>query len=71
MATRIEKIYKTNSLKLLNDILQEISNNIKPESKYTKTQFAELCKTISNKICVFIDKNNITDKDLREAVNGK
>ena len=71
MATRIEKVYRTNSIKLLNDILQEVSDNIQPSSKYTKIQFAELCKSISKKICTFIDKNGISDGDLRRAVNEK
>lgn len=66
MATRIEKIYKKNSLKTFNLILNYINDFVMEEKSV-----AELCEDIATEIDYFFNCNNITDKDLREAVNGK
>ena len=66
MATRIEKIYKTNSLKAFNNILNSISDFVNE-----KKNVAELCESVTTEIDSFFSCNNITDEDLRRAVNEK
>lgn len=67
MATRIEKIYKTNSLVLVNDILNLIKEYAEKNQKMTKRE-GELCKTIIKEIDYFLIKNSVTDAELRNAV---
>lgn len=67
MATRIEKQYKSNSLKLVNDILNLIKNYSESTARMSKRE-GELCKTIIRTIDYFLMRNNITDEDMRKAV---
>lgn len=67
MATRIEKIYKTNSLILVNDILNLIKEYAEKNPKMTKRE-AEFYKSIIKTIDNFLIKNSVTDAELRNAV---
>jgi len=67
MATRIEKIYKTNSLVLLNDILNLIKEYAEKNPKMTKRE-SEFCREIVKIIDKFLNKNNVSDAELRNAV---
>ena len=67
MATRIEKIYKTNSFVLLNDILNLIKEYAEKNPKMTKRE-AEFYKEIIKTINSFLNVNNISDAELRNAV---
>lgn len=67
MATRIEKIYKTNSLVLVNDILNLIKEYAEKNPKMTKRE-AEFYKSIIKIIDNFLIKNSVTDAELRNAV---
>ena len=67
MATRIEKIYKTNSLVLVNDILNLIKEYAEKNPKMTKRE-AEFYKSIIKTIDNFLIKNSVTDAELRNAV---
>lgn len=67
MATRIEKIYKTNSLVLVNDILNLIKEYAEKNQKMTKRE-AEFYKSIIKTIDNFLIKNSVTDAELRNAV---
>ena len=67
MATRIEKQYKTNSLKLINDILNLVKEYAETTIRMSKSE-GELCKSIISTIEYFLIKNNISDKDIKTAV---
>ena len=67
MATRIEKQYKSNSLKLVNDILNLIKEYSETTARMTKRE-GELCKTIIRTIDYFLVQNHVTDEDMRIAV---
>lgn len=70
MATRTEKIYKTNSLKLLNDILNSITEYKNTKKRIDKKE-CELIKNITFDIDKFFNRNSITDEELRIAVERK
>ena len=67
MATRVEKIYKSNSLNLLNNILNHIDEYKTNKKRIDKKEY-ELIKNITSDIDKFFSKNNITDEELRLAV---
>lgn len=67
MATRIEKQYKTNSLKLINDILNLVKEYAETTIRMSKSE-GELCKSIIRTIEYFLIKNNISDKEFTNAV---
>ena len=67
MATRVEKIYKTNSLVVFNNILNSVNSYISSKKKLPESE-KNLIKEITAEIDCFFDKNNITDGELRKAV---
>lgn len=73
MATRIEKIFRTNTINLTNSILNEIlfcQSIIEDAPK--KPEFSDMFvlahKNITKSICDFYKKNEITDEEIRVAV---
>ena len=69
MATRIEKIFRTNTICLMDSILNEINSVI--ENKKAKTNVKEwsiVSQNIARSICGFYEKNNITDEEVRKAL---
>ena len=71
MATRIEKVYRTNSLKLINDILNLINDYAQSTPTINRKE-GDLIKAIVRTIDYFFTVNDITDEDIRRAVdNGK
>ena len=70
MATRTEKIYRTNSLKLLNNVLNFIDEYRTSKKRIDKKE-CELIKNITTDIDKFFNKNSITDEELRVAVERK
>jgi len=73
MATRIEKIFKSRTIRLMDSILNEINGVIQSKTTPTAKEYAEVQKRIAQSICGFYTKNNITDDEIRKALlnNGK
>lgn len=79
MATRNEKIFKSETIKLLNSILNDIlelsekfslpENNIK--KKNNKKAEIQTYSNIAHAIDNFFIKNQITDEQIRKAIDGK
>ena len=67
MATRVEKIYKTNTLQVFNKILNYV-NDYKNKKKRLAEPERTLLEDIVTEIDYFFNKNNITDEELRTAV---
>lgn len=68
MATRIEKIFRRDTIQTLNNILNEIH-----EAKITKNLFKKVtvCTNIIILINRFYERNNITDEQIKTAVEGR
>lgn len=68
MATRIEKIFKRDTIQTLNNILNEIH-----EAKTTNNLFKKVtvCANIIILINRFYERNNITDEQIKTAVEGR
>ena len=69
MATRIEKKFRSNAICTMNSILNEINSLI--ENKKAKTsckEWATVSSNIAQSISGFYQKNNITDKEIYQAV---
>lgn len=68
MATRIEKIFKRDTIQTLNNILNEIN-----ETKTTKNLFKKV--TVFTNVIIlisrFYERNGITDEQVKIAVEGK
>lgn len=78
MATRNEKIFRSETIKLLNLILNDISelnerlkapeNNVKKSNRKFEIQtYSKIAHAIDD----FFTKNQITDEQIRKAVDGK
>ena len=67
MATRVEKIYKTNTLIVFNNILNSVNNYVSSKKKIAESEKV-LIKGITTELDSFFKKNNITDQELRKAV---
>ena len=67
MATRIEKIYKTNSLVAINNILNYVKEYIEKKKKIGEAE-KEFIEDVTTEIDYFFNKNGITDLELRNAV---
>ena len=78
MATRNEKIFRSETINLLNTILNDMAelserlkqpdHNIKKNSRKFEVQtYQEIIHAIDN----FFTKNQITDEQIRKAVCGK
>ena len=67
MATRVEKIYKTNTLIVFNNILNSVNDYVSSKKKIAESEKV-LIKGITTELDSFFKKNNITDQELRKAV---
>ena len=78
MATRNEKIFRSETIKLLNLILNDISelserlkapeNNVKKSNRKFEIQtYSKIAHALDD----FFTKNQITDEQIRKAVDGK
>ena len=70
MATRIEKIFKTKTIQLMNSILNEINSLIDTEEKPSEEEYIAVHKRIVHSICGFYYTNKITDNEIRKALNN-
>jgi hypothetical protein len=69
MATRVEKVFKTNTLKLTNQILNEISDFLEKYSvKKNANKLILMHQNIAHEIHNFYQKNGITDEDINYAM---
>lgn len=73
MATRLEKIFRTNTICMANDILNEINTFLESNTKSRpdKDEWAAVYSNITRSICGFYEKNNITDEEIKAALNRK
>lgn len=69
MATRIEKIFKSDTILTMNDILNEINELVeKQQSKRTNIkEWVAMTQRIAKSICGFYNKNFITDEQIQRA----
>lgn len=69
MATRIEKKFRTNTICLMDSILNEINTIIQnKKAKTSAKEWAIVSQNIAHSICGFYTKNNITDEEIRTAI---
>lgn len=68
MATRIEKVFRRDTIQTLNNILNEIN-----EAKTTKNLFKNVTAYLNIVILIdrFYERNNITDEQIKTAVEGR
>lgn len=71
MATRLEKIFRTNTICMTNDVLSEINTFLQSTSKPNPKEWAEVYSKITRSICGFYENNNITDEEIKEALRRK
>lgn len=77
MATRIEKIFKSDTIRLMDSILNEINilirktQNKKLSKEEKEKEWARTLTNITQSICGFYDKNGITDAEISTAVNRR
>lgn len=71
MATRLEKIFRTNTIYMANEILNEINTFLESNTKSSKKEWAVVYSNIARSICGFYEKNNITDEEIKAALNRK
>ncbi len=69
MATRIEKIFKSDAIQTMNSVLNEINELIeKQQTKRTNVkEWVLMSQRIAQSICGFYDKNGITDEQIKRA----
>ncbi len=73
MATRQEKIFKSETISTMNSVLNEI-NELIEKQQTTRTNVKEwvsMSSRIAQSICGFYDKHNITDEQIKRACGGK
>lgn len=71
MATRIEKIFKTNTIKAMNIILNEVNEcveNLKEQKRISKQNIADSLRTVARTVDNFFIKNNISDEEIANAM---
>lgn len=71
MATRIEKIFKTNTIKAMNTILNEVNEcveNFKEQKRISKQNIANSLMNVARTVDNFFIKNNISDEEIANAM---
>lgn len=71
MATRIEKIFKTNTINAMNTILNEVNEcveNLKEQKRISKQNIADSLMTVARTVDNFFIKNNISDEEITNAI---
>lgn len=69
MATRIEKIFRSKTICLMDSIMNDINTIVQSEKRTTAKEHAIVYKNIVKSICGFYDKHGITDEEIRKAVS--
>lgn len=67
MATRLEKKYKTESLVMMNKVLNYVNDYIGSKKKIAEPE-RQLTENVVTEIDYFLNKNGISDEELRQAV---
>lgn len=67
MATRVEKKYKTDSLVMMNKVLNYVNDYIGSKKKLAEPE-RQLTENVVTEIDYFLNKNGISDEELRQAV---
>lgn len=67
MATRVEKKYKTDSLVMMNKVLNYVNDYIGSKKKIAEPE-RQLTENVVTEIDYFLNKNGISDEELRQAV---
>ncbi len=71
MATRIEKIFRTNTINTMNLILNEVSEcveNLKKQKQIPKHNIADSLMKVAQTIDKFFIKHNISDEEITNAI---
>lgn len=74
MATRIEKIFRSNTIVAMNSILNDVSNcveNLKEQKRISKPEISDSLLKVAQTIDNFFIKNNISDEEIAKAVERK
>lgn len=67
MATRVEKKYKTDSLVMMNKVLNYVNDYIGSKKKLAEPE-RQLTENVVTEIDYFLNKNGISDEVFRQAV---
>lgn len=70
MATRVEKKYRTESLITINNVFNYLDNYVKSKGKLAEAE-RELVEDIATELDYFLNKNGISDEELRQAVERR
>lgn len=71
MATRIEKIFRSNTIVAMNSILNEVNNCVeclKQQKRISKPEISETLLNVAQTIDNFFIKNNISDEEIVKAI---
>ena len=70
MATRVEKKYRTESLITINNVFNYLDKYVKANKKLSEPE-RELVEDIATELDYFLNKNGISDEELRQAVERR
>jgi hypothetical protein len=70
MATRVEKKYRTESLIAINNVFNYLDKYVKSKGKLAESE-RELVEDIATELDYFLNKNGISDEELRQAVERR
>lgn len=70
MATRVEKKYRTESLITINNVFNYLDKYVKSKKKLAESE-RELVEDIATELDYFLNKNGISDEELRQAVERR
>lgn len=70
MATRVEKKYRTESLITINNVFNYLDKYVKSKGKLAESE-RELVEDIATELDYFLNKNGISDEELRQAVERR
>ena len=70
MATRVEKKYRTESLITINNVFNYLDKYVKFKGKLAEAE-RELVEDIATELDYFLNKNGISDEELRQAVERR
>jgi uncharacterized membrane protein YfbV (UPF0208 family) len=72
MATRIEKIFRANTIYSMNRILNDVNecvNLLQEKSRMNKKEVADTLKTIAKTVDDFFLEESVTDEELQRVLN--
>lgn len=70
MATRVEKKYRTESLITINNVFNYLDKYVKSKGKLAESERG-LVEDIATELDYFLNKNGISDEELRQAVERR